>query len=96
MAPITFSGTIPSKKKADLQAIAVALNISDTGTREDLQGRIKRHLEQHQSKYEDDPTFSGLYGKKKKSVQPPIESVSSILLLPSSYSSQALCPQFTR
>ncbi|KAG1894447.1 uncharacterized protein F5891DRAFT_728894 [Suillus fuscotomentosus] len=73
MAPITFSGTIPSKKKADLQAIAVALNISDTGTREDLQGRIKRHLEQHQSKYEDDPTFSGLYGKKKKSVQPPIE-----------------------
>ncbi|KAG2145497.1 uncharacterized protein EDB93DRAFT_1151357 [Suillus bovinus] len=73
MAPIAFSGTIPSKKKADLQAIAVALNISDTGTREDLQGRIKRHLEQHQSQYEDDPTFSGLYGKKKKSIQTPIE-----------------------
>ncbi|KAG1731430.1 hypothetical protein EDB19DRAFT_1912547 [Suillus lakei] len=73
MAPIPFSGTIPSKKKADLQAIAVALHISDSGTKEDLQGRIKRHLEQHQSKYEDDPTFSGLYGKKKKSVQPPIE-----------------------
>jgi hypothetical protein len=73
MAPISFSGTIPSKKKADLQAIAVALNISDSGTREDLQGRIKRHLEQHQSRYEDDPTFSGLYGKRKKSTQPPIE-----------------------
>ncbi|KAG2032851.1 hypothetical protein BDR03DRAFT_969024 [Suillus americanus] len=73
MAPISFSGTIPSKKKADLQAIAVALNISDSGTRDDLQGRIKRHLEQHQSKYEDDPTFSGLYGKRKKSTQPPIE-----------------------
>lgn len=72
MAPITFSGTIPSKKKADLQAIAVALDISDTGTKEDLQGRIKRHLEQHQSKYEDDPTFSGLYGKRKKNSQPPI------------------------
>ncbi|KAG2745983.1 hypothetical protein P692DRAFT_20954959 [Suillus brevipes Sb2] len=72
MAPITFSGTIPSKKKADLQAIAVALDISDAGTREDLQGRIKRHLEQHQSRYEDDPTFSGLYGKRKRSAQPPI------------------------
>ncbi|KAG1777859.1 hypothetical protein EV702DRAFT_1027110 [Suillus placidus] len=72
MAPIAFSGTIPSKKKADLQAIALALDISDTGTREDLQVRIKRHLEQHQSKYEDDPTFSSLYGKKKKSAQPPI------------------------
>ncbi|KAG2152777.1 hypothetical protein DEU56DRAFT_727596 [Suillus clintonianus] len=72
MAPIAFSGTIPSKKKADLQAIAVALQISDAGTREDLQGRIKRHLEQHQSKFEDDPVFSGLYGKKKKSVQPPL------------------------
>ncbi|KAG0707180.1 hypothetical protein DFH29DRAFT_897369 [Suillus ampliporus] len=72
MAPVAFSGTIPSKRKADLQTIALALHISDSGTRDELQARIKRHLEQHQSKYEDDPTFSGLYGKKKKSVQPAL------------------------
>jgi hypothetical protein len=96
MAPITFSGTIPSKKKADLQAIAVALDISDAGTKEDLQGRIKRHLERHQSKYEDDPTFSGLYGKRKRSAQPPITSVTSLLSLSPSCSSQALRPWFTR
>ncbi|KAG2065206.1 hypothetical protein BDR04DRAFT_1137122 [Suillus decipiens] len=88
MAPITFSGTIPSKKKADLQAIAVALDISDTGTKEDLQGRIKRHLEQHQSKYEDDPTFSGLYGKRKKNSQPPIGR-----FIPSSPAEQEEKPQ---
>jgi hypothetical protein len=72
MAPVAFSGTIPSKKKADLQAIALALDISDSGTREDLQVRIKRHLEKHQSQYEDDPTFAGLYGRRKKSVQPAL------------------------
>jgi len=76
MAPITFSGSVQSKKKADLQAIALALSISDSGTKEDLQVRIKKHLEKHQSEYEDDPTFTGLYGKKKKSVQPAIGSVS--------------------
>lgn len=72
MAPIAFSGTLPSKKKADLQEIALALGIDDTGIRDDLRARIEKHLEKHQSKYSDDPVFSGLYGKRKKSVQPAL------------------------
>ncbi|OAX40746.1 hypothetical protein K503DRAFT_791187 [Rhizopogon vinicolor AM-OR11-026] len=72
MAPVPFSGTIPSKRKGELQEIAIALDVSDSGTRDELQARIKKHLEKHQSRYEDDPTFSGLYGKRKKSVQPAL------------------------
>jgi len=72
MAPVTFSGTIPSKKKADLQEIAIAMGLNDTGTRDELRARIEKQLEKHHSRYEGDPTFSGLYGKKKKSVQPAL------------------------
>lgn len=70
MSSVAFSGALQPKKKAELQEIASALQISDSGTREDLQNRIKSHLEQHQSKLEDEPAFVGLFGRPKRKRQP--------------------------
>ncbi|KAJ7180441.1 hypothetical protein C8R46DRAFT_1069453 [Mycena filopes] len=78
MAPTpTFSGALASKKKTELQGIADALDIDSTGTKDDLQTRIKKHLDNNQAELEDDPVFAGLFGRRKRSVQPPISRVES-------------------
>jgi hypothetical protein len=66
MATIAFSGALQPKKKAELQEIAIALQISDQGTKEDLQNRIKGHLEKYQTKLEEEPAFAGLFGRVKR------------------------------
>ncbi|KAF7967173.1 hypothetical protein HWV62_13173 [Athelia sp. TMB] len=66
MAVPAFTGSLQSKKKAELQEIASALQISDIGTKEELQNRIKGHLETHQEKLEEEPAFAGLFGRLNK------------------------------
>ncbi|EJD05244.1 uncharacterized protein FOMMEDRAFT_18850 [Fomitiporia mediterranea MF3/22] len=69
-----FSGSLQVKKKGDLQEIAQALGIDDRGTREVLQERIKKHLDDNSGELEGDPAFAGLYttrgGRRQRSVQP--------------------------
>ena len=65
-----YSGALQPKKKSELQEIAAALRLSELGTKDELQARIKRHLDAHQDALEDDPTFTGLLGRRKRSVQP--------------------------
>ncbi|KAG6809833.1 hypothetical protein H0H92_014587 [Tricholoma furcatifolium] len=70
MAASVFTGALMPKKKQDLQEIAVALKISDQGTKDDLMNRIKRHLDTNPD-LEEDPSFAGLYGtRRKRSLQP--------------------------
>ncbi|KAG6879540.1 hypothetical protein C0992_001688 [Termitomyces sp. T32_za158] len=70
MAAPVFAGALMPKKKQELQEIALALDISDSGTKDDLMNRIKRHLE-HNPDLEEDPSFSGLFGsRRRRSVQP--------------------------
>jgi hypothetical protein len=71
MAPTrSFSGALQPKKKGELQEIAVALRLSDQGNKEELQNRIRLHLDKHQNTLEDDPVFAGLFGRRKRSLQP--------------------------
>ncbi|KAF9489877.1 hypothetical protein BDN71DRAFT_1455387 [Pleurotus eryngii] len=79
MPPIQiYSGSLQPKKKAELQEIAIALDISDTGTNYELQQRIKKHLDDNPDLEEQDE-FRGLYGRNRRgrssrgSVQ-PVES----------------------
>lgn len=67
-----YSGSLQIKKKAELQEIAQALAIPDAGTREDLQQRIKKHLEDYSTNLEGDPVFAGLYTtrRRQRSLQP--------------------------
>lgn len=85
MAAIAFTGSLQSKKKVELQDIANALRISDNGTKDDLQTRIKGHLEKHQNKLEEEPAFAGLFGrltkrKRQGSEKPTITYVSHMFL----------------
>lgn len=86
MAPVAtqFSGSLLPKNKTELKSIASALTISDAGTREELQARIKAHLDAH-SKLENDPRFAGLYGRKsRKSVEKEKEPTPSASAKPNS------------
>jgi hypothetical protein len=65
-----FAGALQPKKKSELQEIAVALRISDQGTKDEIQNRIRSHLDKHQTTLEDVPAFAGLFGRRKRSAQP--------------------------
>lgn len=62
----SFSGSLQTKKKAELQEIAQALKLKDTGTRDELQTRIKSHLDENTDELEENPTFAGLYNTRKR------------------------------
>ncbi|KAG9007466.1 hypothetical protein FRB94_001229 [Tulasnella sp. JGI-2019a] len=69
-----YSGSLASKKKQDLQDLASDLGIDTSGTKDDLQERIKRHLAEHQELAQD-PRFSGLYSRKKPANRQPSMSI---------------------
>ena len=81
MAPIAYSGALQPKKKSELQEIALALRISDQGTKDEIQARIKKHLDTNTSSLEDDPTFAGLYGRRRRSAQPQLAPPTCVLLV---------------
>jgi hypothetical protein len=68
-----FIGSLPPKKKQELQDISDALGLSSAGsTKEELVKLIKTHLEDNETKHINNPQFAGLYpsGRKKKSAVP--------------------------
>lgn len=70
MAPTIFTGALIPKKKLELQEISNALRISDQGTKDELMGRIRKHLELN-PELEEDPSFAGLFvNRRKRSIQP--------------------------
>ncbi|TDL15099.1 hypothetical protein BD410DRAFT_138012 [Rickenella mellea] len=79
---LAFGGSLQPKKKAELQEIAQALKIDDTGTREELQTRIKKHLDENTRELEDDPAFAGLFASRRRGrggsaqpqTQPPLKA----------------------
>ncbi|KAJ7074913.1 hypothetical protein B0H15DRAFT_47568 [Mycena belliarum] len=81
---MAFSGSLPSKKKSELQQLAAALDIDATGTKDDLQSRIKKHLDNNQAELEEDPEFAGLFGRRKRSVQPTLSRVELRRVVPRS------------
>lgn len=75
--PPTFSGSLLAKKKGDLQTIAQEMYVSDEGTREELQRRIKEYLDEN-PELENDARFAGLYTRKRqRSLQPSVASSSA-------------------
>jgi hypothetical protein len=95
MSPVAYSGSLQPKKKAELQEISLALRLSDQGTKEELQGRIKKHLDSNQATLEEHPTFMGLFGRRKRQGSVPPGSVFSCLDSPNvdvSSHFQTICP----
>lgn len=62
--PSIYSGALQPKKKSELQEIAEALSLATTGTKDDIQTRIKEHLDAHD--LSESPQFGGLYVGKRK------------------------------
>ncbi|KAG9019435.1 hypothetical protein FRB90_002258 [Tulasnella sp. 427] len=72
-----YSGALQPKKKHELQALAADLGLDNTGTKDDVQERIKSHLASNQELAQDE-RFAGLYSRKRvvralkeSSAQPP-------------------------
>ena len=84
MPPVAFAGGLQPKKKSELQEIAVALKISDQGTRDTLYARIKDYLDEHQSTLEDNPKFTGLY-RKRRAIQSHPEKPPCVYIFPVFY-----------
>lgn len=63
-----YSGALAPKKKQDLQELAADLQIDSTGTKDDIQERIKAHLTAHPD-LSQHPRFSGLYPAKGRRVR---------------------------
>lgn len=61
---VAYSGALAPKKKQDLQDLASELGIDNSGTKDELQERIKRHLGNH-PELSQDARFSGLYNRKR-------------------------------
>ena len=79
MAPVAFTGALAPKKKSELQDIALALRISDQGTKEEIQTRIKKHLDNNPN-LEEDARFAGLYNRRRRgSVQPQPQPVAYVI-----------------
>jgi hypothetical protein len=63
-----FTGPVNSrKKKSELQDIASALSLQDTGTVKDLVSSIQQHLTAH-PELSDQPRFQGLFSYRPDSV----------------------------
>ena len=78
MTTTVYSGSLQPKKKAELREIALALRINDTGTKEEVQHRIRKHLDDNQATLEDDPAFSGLFTRRKRTVPQSIHPYVSL------------------
>lgn len=91
---VAYTGALQPKKKSDLQEIAQALSIQDTGSKEELLARIKKHLDANQDALEDDPVFAGLFGRRKRSVQPPHQQSAAPVPLPASLASVLSLPHY--
>ncbi|KAG8857848.1 hypothetical protein FRB96_005567 [Tulasnella sp. 330] len=61
---VAYSGALAPKKKQDLQELANELGIDSSGTKDELQERIKRHLADNQE-LSQDTRFAGLYSRKR-------------------------------
>ncbi|KAG6878047.1 hypothetical protein C0993_000370 [Termitomyces sp. T159_Od127] len=95
MAAPVFAGALMPKKKQELQEIALALNISEIGTKDDLMNRIKRHLE-HNPDLEEDPSFSGLFGSRRRRSVQPQPAVAQALAKPNSRGRRVVHPDPVR
>ena len=68
----SFSGALRPKKKYGLQSLASALGLNDQGTKDEIQTRIKKHLDENQADLEEDSRFAGLYGsRRRRGSKPP-------------------------
>lgn len=65
-----FVGNLTSYKKDDLQALALALQLSDDGTKDDLKMRISEKFE-NDSNLKQNPRFNGLFNKSRRRASGP-------------------------
>lgn len=80
--PPVYSGALQPKKKHELQEIAAALGLIDSGSKDEVQNRIKKYLDANASELQDDPKFGGLLGRRKRSLAPQSNPAPPATLLP--------------